>query len=205
MMDQGMERPARDALHDEYRQASRVANNAPSKHKAHAHTKAMLRRIHAAYCSGKRKLGDHLSLTYLNSMDARYVATLAAYKQLKSHERPNAECLFGIAQSLDPWNGAPEDVYLRFKPRREVRTGSARSWSSGSRTEPFSILCCRSFRRGVSDTPASMTGAGRMPRSPGSPDCLPAVMSVRSRPTSPTAIRASMGSRSLTICPFRRG
>lgn len=116
MMDQGVAGPAQEALHDKYRQASRVAK-APSKHKARAHIKALLRRIHAAYCSGKLKLGDHLSLMYLNSMDARYVATLAAYRQLKPHQRPNARCLFGIAQSLDPWNGSGEDVYLRLKPK----------------------------------------------------------------------------------------
>ena len=55
---------------------------------------------------------------YLNSMDARYAATLVAYNQLKPHLRPNAKCLFGIAQSLDPWNGSDEAVYLRFQPKK---------------------------------------------------------------------------------------
>lgn len=91
---------------------------APSIHRAQVHTKTLLKRIHAAYCSGKRKLGDHLMREYLNSMDAQYAATHVAYNQLKPHLRPNAKCLFPIAQSLDPWNGSDEAVYLRFQPKK---------------------------------------------------------------------------------------
>ena len=71
MMEQGMNGSAQNAKHDEHRRASSVVAKAPSTHRAHAHANAMLRRIHAAYCGGKRKLGDHLMREYLDSMDAQ--------------------------------------------------------------------------------------------------------------------------------------
>jgi hypothetical protein len=118
MMEQGLNESAQDAQQpDEYCQVSHAAK-APNRHKALAHTKAMLRRIHAAHCSGKRKLCDHLAHIYLNSMDARYTATRLAYTHLKPHERPDPGCLFAIAQAVDPWNCTDEDVYLRFQQKK---------------------------------------------------------------------------------------
>ena len=117
-IEQEMDGSAPNAQHDVHHQAPPTANKRPSAHKAHTHTNAMLRRIRAASRSGKHKQAEALSRVYLGSMDARYAATLVAYHRLKPHVRPDVGSLFAVAQSLDPYSGTQEDVYLRFKPKK---------------------------------------------------------------------------------------
>jgi hypothetical protein len=89
----------------------------PNPKKARSRVEKMLGQIAAAHKAGKHKKAEHLSIVYLRSFDARYVAVLEAYKALKPRHRPAPKSLPAIARGLDAWKGTQEVVILRLKEK----------------------------------------------------------------------------------------
>ena len=81
----------------------------------------MLAQIAAAHKAGKHKRTKHLSIVYLRSFDARYVAVLEAYNALNPRHRPARKSLPAIARGLDAWMGTQEVVILRLKEKEKSR------------------------------------------------------------------------------------
>jgi hypothetical protein len=94
-----------------------VTRRPPSPQKALAHARKMIMTIRRAHDRGAHRKADALARIYLDSIDARYFAVLAAYRRLKPHQRPKASKLFDIAKSLNPWAGTQEPVHLWFKQK----------------------------------------------------------------------------------------
>lgn len=78
-------------------------------------TLRLLKRIHLAHSMGKRKKQDYLSKDYLNTDEAKSVATQLAYRALRRGEKRTPDELKTIARSLDAWKGTTEAVEVRFK------------------------------------------------------------------------------------------
>ncbi len=89
-----------------------------SLRRSRKHEAKLIRKIERAHKTGKRKRVKHLTRQYLQSYDARYVATVRANRKLKPHHRkvPD-ERLPKIAANLDPWRGSSEEVVVHFKPK----------------------------------------------------------------------------------------
>lgn len=85
--------------------------------RAMRHERKLRLKIAKAHAQGSQKQAAHLTRVYLQSFDARYIATLIAYRKLKSHRRPPKALLPEIAASLDPWRGSSEEVVVNFKPK----------------------------------------------------------------------------------------
>ena len=81
------------------------------------HEAKLIRKIERAHQAGKRKRVKHLTRQYLQSYDARYVATVRANRKLKPHRKVPDERLPEIAANLDPWRGSSEKVVVNFKPK----------------------------------------------------------------------------------------
>ena len=86
--------------------------------KASAHVAAILGHAEAAHREGKGKLFRRLCVQYLQSFDARILATVAAYRSMNWRHRPPKSALPSIANFLDPWAGSaePATVLLKKKP-----------------------------------------------------------------------------------------
>ena len=87
--------------------------------RARTHERKLRRKIERAHVAGKRKRVEHLTRLYLMSLDARYVATVRANRELKPHRTAPARRLYEIAANLDPWRGSAEQVVVHFKPKRD--------------------------------------------------------------------------------------
>jgi hypothetical protein len=74
--------------------------------------------IVACNSSGKRRKTAHHQQKYLQSYDARLVATVAAYRAMKPWRRPAIGRLPEIASELNAWRGTQEKVALRWKPKK---------------------------------------------------------------------------------------
>ncbi len=99
-----------------------AAKSAPVKvcvRTASRHERRLRRKIEKAHKAGRKKKVAYLTVQYLRSFDARYVATKIAYRKLKKHRRPPKAKLAEIAANLDPWRGSKERVILHCKPKAE--------------------------------------------------------------------------------------
>lgn len=74
--------------------------------------------IQAAHDAGKKKRAAYLTSRYLNSYDAKFVATVNAYRKLKPHRKAPSIKLKQIAENLDPWRGTQEEVILHWKQKK---------------------------------------------------------------------------------------
>ena len=83
------------------------------------HERKLRRKIAKAHAAGRPKETAHWTRRYLESFDARLVATKIASRQLKPHLRPPKAALADIAANLDPWRGSDEPVIVHFKPKAE--------------------------------------------------------------------------------------
>jgi hypothetical protein len=94
--------------------------------KAEAHVRKMLKRIRAAHLAGDPKRATRLTVEYLRSFNARYVAVARASARMRKNRRPKSELWPGIARRLDAWQGTAEEVIARFKEKKnnpnELRT-----------------------------------------------------------------------------------
>ena len=88
-----------------------------SLRRARRHEGKLRRNVERAHQAGKPKRAEHLTRLYLQSNDARLVATVKANRGLKRHRRVPDERLPEIAANLDPWRGSSEDVVVHFKPK----------------------------------------------------------------------------------------
>ncbi len=77
----------------------------------------MLNRIRSAHPAGKHKKAMFLSHLYLNSNDARLVATELACRTMKPHRRLPKALVPSIASALDAWAGTTEEVRVNFVPK----------------------------------------------------------------------------------------
>jgi hypothetical protein len=89
-----------------------------NKGQAERHVQRMLDRIRAADDAGHRRAADHLTIEYLMSFDARYIAVMRAWKQMKKNYRPKYDLLPAIANRLHAWEGSAEDVILRLQAKK---------------------------------------------------------------------------------------
>jgi hypothetical protein len=99
--------------------AGGVTLGKPNAKKSRFRVEKMLAQIAAAHKAGKYKKAKHLSIEYLRSFDARYVAVLEAYNVLKPRNRPARKSLPAIARGLDAWMGTQEVVILRLKEKEK--------------------------------------------------------------------------------------
>ena len=100
----------------------KAAKSSPNEYpinsdRAKHHAQRMLDRIREAHAAGKRKKADYLTQKYLQSYDAKYIATREALRGLAKSRRPSPALLPVIAEGLDAWQGTDEDVLLRFQPK----------------------------------------------------------------------------------------
>ncbi len=90
---------------------------AGSRH-ARCHILLMLKRIRDAHRAGRRWEVEQLIRKYLTSYDARFVATIRAFRQMKPGRRPPKGQLASIASGLNAFKGTGEEVRLIFKRKR---------------------------------------------------------------------------------------
>lgn len=83
-----------------------------------SHEQKLLRQIGAARESGRTKRTEYFVCEYLNSHDARLVATVRAFRGIAPHRRQKLSQLHSIARALDPRKGTSEPVVVHFKPKR---------------------------------------------------------------------------------------
>jgi hypothetical protein len=76
-----------------------------------------IRRVASAHKAGKKKRCAYLASQYLQSFDARLVATWRAYRKLNRHRRPDRKLLPSIAASLSPWAGTKETAVVNMKEK----------------------------------------------------------------------------------------
>ena len=84
---------------------------------AREHVDHMLERIRKAHQSGKRKKASRIVVDYLQSFDARLVATETAWRKLDPDRRPARSTVQAVAHSVCPWTGTDEEVILRLKEK----------------------------------------------------------------------------------------
>src|ERR1019366_8339534 len=97
-------------------------------------------RLRAANGAGQRGRADALTQLYLQSIDARDIAVLQAWKKLRPGKRRDVKKLPEIAEHLDAWQGTDEPVILSFNPMveegSEVKFGPWSCDLSGAPAEP---------------------------------------------------------------------
>ena len=86
--------------------------------KVEAHEQELLRKIESAHLNGKSKKAEYLQREYLNSYDARLVATRRACMAMKPKHRPPMSKLPTIASNLNARSGTQEKVGVRWKPKK---------------------------------------------------------------------------------------
>jgi Reverse transcriptase (RNA-dependent DNA polymerase) len=79
------------------------------------HARALLRKIGAAHTAGQKKRVKYWGCAHLKSSDAKLMATLKGYLQMKAHRRPDKAELQTIANGIDPWKGTNEEVRWRLE------------------------------------------------------------------------------------------
>jgi hypothetical protein len=91
--------------------------NAVQTKKARVRAQKLLRKIVAAHQEGRTKKVGHLTKIYLQSYDAKLVATERAYRAVQKHLRPDPALIPLIAKGLNPWQGTTEKAILYFKEK----------------------------------------------------------------------------------------
>jgi len=90
------------------------------------HEQALSAKLRRVDTKGKSKKAEYWTRCYLQSFDARLVATERAFRSLPLHRRPPMSRVPDIAANLRPWRGTDEEVALSFPPKEtnpdEVRT-----------------------------------------------------------------------------------
>jgi hypothetical protein len=87
------------------------------KAQAKGHVRAMLHDVRSAHLAGKHKKAKHRIQRYLNSNDARLVATERARRAMKPHWSFPKALVRSIASGLDPWAGTTEEVRVNMIPK----------------------------------------------------------------------------------------
>jgi hypothetical protein len=77
----------------------------------------LIRGVASAHKAGKKRRCAYLASQYLQSFDARLVATWRAYRQLNRYRRPDRKLLPSIAASLSPWAGTKETAVVNMKEK----------------------------------------------------------------------------------------
>ena len=77
----------------------------------------LIRGVASAHKAGKKRRCAYLASRYLQSFDARLVATWRAYRKLNRHRRPDRKLLPSIAASLSPWTGTKEAAVVNMKEK----------------------------------------------------------------------------------------
>src|SRR4051794_37597276 len=84
---------------------------------AQAHIGKILGRAEAAHKAGKTKLFNHLAVRYLQSQDARTLATMKAYRAMPWRRRPVRSQLPSIMSGLNAWKGTTEPAIVNMKKK----------------------------------------------------------------------------------------
>ena len=77
----------------------------------------LIRGVASAHKAGKKKRCAYLASQYLQSFDARLVATWQKDRKLNRHRRPDRKLLPSIAASLSPWAGTKEIAVVNMKEK----------------------------------------------------------------------------------------
>jgi hypothetical protein len=85
--------------------------------KAEAHVGAILHRARAAHEAGEPKLFRRWTIQYLQSADAKALATMSAYRAMPYRRRPSPKKLPAIVASLKPWAGTNEAAIVCMKKK----------------------------------------------------------------------------------------
>ena len=94
--------------------------------KSRRHDRKMLADIALAAASGKRKLVRQLVRKYLQSHDAKMVATIRAYTALPYAARPDELNVDELAGTLCAWTGTSELVQLFYKRKGHLSSEKPR-------------------------------------------------------------------------------
>lgn len=85
--------------------------------RAQKHERELLGYIEVAHREKRSKKADFAARRYLQSFDARLVATVRAYRKMRKEQRPPAAEISSIAQALNLWEVCDENVYVYLKPK----------------------------------------------------------------------------------------
>lgn len=85
--------------------------------KAQRHEARLFECIRNAHRAGKPKCAAYWTRRYLNSVDAKHVALVEAYRDLKPHRRPGKVDFRKQAEKVNPWRGTTEPVVAHLKAK----------------------------------------------------------------------------------------